>query len=319
MVAYWWVNQNQTWRAEIEGHYIWSPKKNKNNGRNQFYDNLRLVEAGDLIFSYFKQHIQKVGVAQRAAVSAPKPPEFGVAGKNWSEDGWLVPVQWHDLENPYRPIEIFSQLKPVLPSTYSPLNRETGAGLQNVYLASVPHQMAEVLLSPLGDVGKHAIDGFSADVGNDEAIRKIDDAIQAQIENNTALNKTERKALVSARIGQGRFRSNTIAVEGKCRLTGVSDLRLLRASHIKPWRSCASGEERLDGNNGLLLSPAADHLFDQGYISFENSGELLISSKVRLDQLLRLGLPGSDFVAIPFGASRHHYLEHHRINSFRGI
>jgi hypothetical protein len=37
-VRYWWVNQNQTFRQEIEGGYLWSPKRNKNGHRNPFYE-----------------------------------------------------------------------------------------------------------------------------------------------------------------------------------------------------------------------------------------------------------------------------------------
>ena len=25
-MAYWWVNQNKTWRHEVSGEYLWSPK-----------------------------------------------------------------------------------------------------------------------------------------------------------------------------------------------------------------------------------------------------------------------------------------------------
>lgn len=51
-MRYWWVNQNQTYRHEIDGGYLWSPKKNKNEARNQFYENMREVSPGDLIFSF---------------------------------------------------------------------------------------------------------------------------------------------------------------------------------------------------------------------------------------------------------------------------
>jgi predicted restriction endonuclease len=50
----------------------------------------------------------------------------------------------------------------------------------------------------------------------------------------------------------------------------------LRASHCKPWRD-SSNEERLDGENGLLLRPNADHLFDRGFIGFEDNGDVLVS------------------------------------------
>jgi hypothetical protein len=49
---YWWVNQNQTFKAETQGGFLWSPKTNKNGARNQFYDNMTLVKSGDLIFSF---------------------------------------------------------------------------------------------------------------------------------------------------------------------------------------------------------------------------------------------------------------------------
>ena len=50
----------------------------------------------------------------------------------------------------------------------------------------------------------------------------------------------------------------------------------LIASHVQPWRD-SNNEERLDGENGLLLTPTVDHLFDKGFISFENTGQLIVS------------------------------------------
>jgi hypothetical protein len=61
-------------------------------------------------------------------------------------------------------------------------------------------------------------------------------------------------------------------IEHACRITGVNRPEHLIASHCKPWRDCESHDERLDGENGLLLTPTVDHLFDRGFISFENDG-----------------------------------------------
>lgn len=66
---------------------------------------------------------------------------------------------------------------------------------------------------------------------------------------------TEAAVLVRARKGQGLFRARVASYSSKCRVTGVAEPSLLRASHIKPWSKCESNEERLDGANGLLLSP----------------------------------------------------------------
>ena len=91
---------------------------------------------------------------------------------------------------------------------------------------------------------------------------------------------TFREQIVRARRGQGVFRANVLLREESCRVTGVSEPRHLKASHIKPWRD-ATDAERLDGANGLLLSPHIDHLFDEGYITFSSNQELVVVPEVR--------------------------------------
>lgn len=79
-------------------------------------------------------------------------------------------------------------------------------------------------------------------------------------------------------------------MEKQCRLTGIGDLRFLRASHIKPWAKCQTGDERVDGSNGLLLCPHADYLFDRGWISFDDSGGLIRSANLPGEVIDRIGL-----------------------------
>ena len=76
----------------------------------------------------------------------------------------------------------------------------------------------------------------------------------------------------------------------RCPFTGISDSFLLRASHIIPWSQCRNNHERLDGYNGLTLTPSYDVLFDRGLISFNNDGSLLISSKLNLQIIMSLNL-----------------------------
>ena len=81
-----------------------------------------------------------------------------------------------------------------------------------------------------------------------------------EVRNDTHIPETEREAIVLARRGQGTFKANVMRIERACRITGVTREEHLRASHCKPWRD-SSNEERLDGENGLLLTPNADPLF----------------------------------------------------------
>lgn len=83
------------------------------------------------------------------------------------------------------------------------------------------------------------------------------------------------------RVGQNIFRDALFAYwGGRCAVTGVSEPRLLRASHIKPWAQCTTDSERLDVYNGLLLAAHLDAAFDAGLIAFKDSGEILISDNL---------------------------------------
>jgi hypothetical protein len=73
-------------------------------------------------------------------------------------------------------------------------------------------------------------------------------------------------------VGQGLFKERVSRIERACRITFVDNPTHLIASHIKPWRE-STNEERLHEGNGLLLTPTVDHLFDRGFISFQDSGE----------------------------------------------
>jgi putative restriction endonuclease len=88
------------------------------------------------------------------------------------------------------------------------------------------------------------------------------------------LGPSERDAVTKARIGQGPFREDLIRYWGRCAVTGIDDLRLLRASHIHPWR-LADNAGRRDPFNGLLLSPSLDHCFDRGLIGFADDGRIV--------------------------------------------
>src|SRR5580692_9606905 len=102
-MRFWWVNHKQTARQEIGGGYLWSPKKEANGARSQFYENMRLATPGDQVLSFADGSIRNVGVVQDFAVPAIKPSGFGSTGQNWSADGWLLPVSWGLMRSEVRP------------------------------------------------------------------------------------------------------------------------------------------------------------------------------------------------------------------------
>ena len=180
-------------------------------------------------------------------------------------------------------------LGPLLPTRYSPINPVSGDGNQAAYLASISESAFE-LVTGASSFDQYALAHGGANSLTFEIVTELlDDVVERRIASDLQLDDTVKRSVILARRGQGRFRSNVEAVEKSCRLTGITNPSLLIASHIKPWRLCASGEERLDGMNGLLLTPDADLLFDRGFISFEDNGKVLVSPRVDRDDLIRLG------------------------------
>ncbi|WP_250481197.1 hypothetical protein [Caballeronia sp. GAOx1] len=143
------MNQNQTYKHEVAGGYLWSPKKKKDGTRNYFYDTMTQAQVGDMVMSFSDTRIKAIGIVKSLAVSAPKPTEFGSAGAQWSDDGWFVEVGYQELANNIRPADHMEILRPLLPERYSPL-QATGNGNQGVYLTQLPKAMTEALGSLIG-------------------------------------------------------------------------------------------------------------------------------------------------------------------------
>lgn len=104
------------------------------------------------------------------------------------------------------------------------------------------------------------------------------------------VEETTKERLILARVGQGAFRNALISKWKTCSVLDCGPTPILVASHIVPWRLCESNEERLDPNNGLLLTPNLDKLFDRRLISFADTGEILVRRTLREQDRDRLGL-----------------------------
>ena len=123
-------------------------------------------------------------------------------------------------------------------------------------------------------------------------------------------NITEKEALIKARLGHGQFRRDVEILEPICRVTGLDKKEFLIASHIKSWKE-SNNYERLDGSNGLLLSPHVDKLFDRHWISFTKDGKLIWKSeKVKLT-LEKWGIKECKILK-PLSSKQESYMNYHR-------
>jgi len=198
----------------------------------------------------------------------------------------------------------------------------------------LPHA-TEVLIDKLASSGGEIIYRFRLELDRSTTIspppivvdeyelrESNEQKIISEIKADNSLSETGKESLIVSRVGQGKYRRELLESCGsKCPISQITDERILRASHIKPWRM-ASNSERLDPNNGLILAPTYDLLFDQGLITFEADKTLKISSKLSAETVRKLGLiDRSKFKDVPISSDsqkqRLKYLEFHRQNIFK--
>ena len=307
-MRYWWVNQNQTFQFEVPGGFLWSPKTRADGGRNYFYQSMEQVLPGDMVFSFCDTYIKAIGIIQKAAVTSPKP-DFRTAGSKWADEGWFVEVEFKEVVNPIKPKDFMSKIEPLLAEKYAPLLPD-GRGLQGIYLTEISEQFGKLLI----DLSNENIQGIQRDLYPVTDI-EIDDEITRDIQFNQIEGNLEKIQLVKSRRGQGIFKANVRLIETACRVTGVSNIKHLRASHIKPWAQ-SDDKEKLDGFNGLLLSPHVDHLFDKGFITFEDNGNLCTSNLLSFKVLAQWNLEKVKNVG-NFTSEQKRYLNFHREKVFK--
>jgi putative restriction endonuclease len=256
--------------------------------------------------------ILAVGIAQSYCWESPKPQEFGNAGQNWENIGWKVKVNFTELANKVRPKDHIEVLRPLLPDRYSPL-QPNGNGLQGIYLTEVPTTLAEVLIGLIGEeIGPIALVARDVKPVAADDLDVWERRLEQDLVKDSSIRETERLAIIRARNGQGLFKDRVSKIESRCRITGVENPAHLVASHCKPWRD-SSNEERLNGENGLLLTPSIDHLFDRGFVGFEDSGNLIISPVAHRPSLQRMGVETDQVINVgTFTEGQRQFLDFHR-------
>ena len=145
------------------------------------------------------------------------------------------------------------------------------------------------------------------------AVRLVEDA--------QVISEEVEKIKKTYRIGQEKYRKSVIEHMPQCPFSKITDERLLIASHIKPYSACIKEnreDHALDYLNGLALSPTYDRLFDQGYITFTDKGELICGTQLSTYTWEKLNInPNAKNIMRIYPENRREYLQFHRRNVFQ--
>jgi hypothetical protein len=307
---FWWVNQGKTYKHEVGQDFMWAPITKSDGKEINSYNNMKRLSPGDIVFSHSKNAIRAIGIVQSKSYKAPQPDFKGDGSSNWSEIGWYCDVIFNELKLPIDYKLMIEKIRPLLPTKYSPIDRNGNAVLS--YLFKIDQSLGKLLLDS-SEIEQEIIDSLAVRAEVESQI-ELDDLEEQKIFQKQNLGPLEKENLVKSRRGQGVFKTNVKMYESSCRVTGLKDRSHLTASHIKPWGK-SSDQEKIDGNNGLLLSPHVDRLFNYGYISFQNNGDILVSSKLRKEVLDAWSIIPKNVGK--FRLEQFAYLEYHRKNIFK--
>jgi putative restriction endonuclease len=151
-----------------------------------------------------------------------------------------------------------------------------------------------------------------------EPMQLAEEPVDYAVLSEAGMNSIDRAVTTKSRgIAQRLFRGNLLRLwQGSCAVTSVQEPRVLRSGHIKPWAE-SNVQEKVDHFNGLLLIPNLDALFNEGLISFQNDGHILVSQDWRADDKRRMHIaPELRLRTVHSESCR--YLEYHRDVVFEG-
>ncbi len=281
----WWLWAKSTTAGDFTSHQAdglrltsINPNAAGGTGKRRSYVNFERVRRGDLLFGY-------VTTPEQAIVAV-----FEVT-KEMDHTTRYKPIE-------FRRVELFSD--PLKLAELEAVPAFAGCEWPDYKqgpLLAVKRDIIAAMRAVLDRHNRRAPSAFGGDVslmqetdkseGRDSSDALAD--LEAHEPELDALSPTEREDVRKSRIGQGKFRKDLIDYWQTCAVTGCSEQRVLRASHIQPWRD-SNNRERLDRFNGLLLAPHLDALFDAGLISFADSGQILRSTNLSSDNCRLLGI-----------------------------
>jgi hypothetical protein len=296
-MAYWWLNQNEDeidfWDEEL----IVVPRRDKLGKTAPGFMVAAGMKPGDLGFAFVGGDLEAVF----AVIGAGEEEVIELGADSERRPARIVPARFADLATPLVFELLSAHLRGVLPIVDSPLQPGNERGETRVFQIGegVAQRLIQIVLASDPVAGGALGDAMAAALGAGD---RDDETVEA---------------LTSARLGAGRFGEEVFALwGGACAATGTTNRGLILVAPIKPW-VLASDEERLDPQNGLLLTPTWHVAFSHGLIAFEDDGLILLGRDLDAEDARKAGIDPEFRLALK-GERQAAYLAAHRAALFDG-
>jgi putative restriction endonuclease len=275
------VMQGRTYHDEKELGVLWSLQRDSVGNVQHSWERMKEVIEGDRIFHYVRGDIIAISVAKSGYREEYKPSEISLPDIE-NAKGYLVEVDYYELDKPLTIEDSFDEILPLLPIKYSAF-QENANGNQG-YLYPCNEELTIKLVELIADLNIYEID--------EEQLEFVMGTVQ-KTEHDfliPLLAETESETKTKLRLGHQRFRNELLPLwHGQCALCDIELPELLQASYAKPWKDCTNNE-RIDPNNGILLCRNHDALYRNGLIAFDGTGKIHISSRIPEEDYDKYGL-----------------------------
>ena len=277
-VNFYWVNIGTSFKEVAEFKFLWAPKNTLNQKGQSIIDAgwkaVPNVKKGDIIFCNYQGSLIHVSVATKDAYESERPENRSF--DQWKKDGYKIDIDLHTLACPIANSDFKDEFIPMFNDKCVPKLFAQNKSVSQKYMVKLPAAAGVFLLGLVGDDALNIQDSIASN--------------SARGSNQTAPEGYDKEVTAKARVGQGKFRQDVMALwSDTCAVTGLDIKMLLTASHILPWQ-LSNPHQKVDKFNGLALSPNIDKLFDKGFISFDDKGKILVKSSLSADTLKAVGV-----------------------------
>lgn len=116
---YFFVFQNQSYKEEKAGQYLWAPQSNLKKHNRSYWQRMTEVKKGDIILHSVDRKIKAISIAQTNCLNEDRPPELK---EIWTTQGWKVSSKYYELEEEFNISDHIDRLMKLQPTDNGPFN-----------------------------------------------------------------------------------------------------------------------------------------------------------------------------------------------------
>lgn len=146
MASIYYVHQKSSYKHERKLGYLWSPQRAKDGRMNRGFANMTLIKTGDFILHHVDGRILSISKVAVDCYEHNRPSDY--PDGNWSDVGYMIDVDYYDLDEPLNVLDYNEDLKPSSDAETGNAFTRAGRPVQS-YICTLEDKQAVFLLKKM--------------------------------------------------------------------------------------------------------------------------------------------------------------------------